>query len=82
MGRLIKNQRLLVTCIGKRQGDTGKNYPKYAGYPGSGCKFYRKALIKMNALAHDFHQKIRALFSAYTGIIGEMAAVMYLRRYC
>lgn len=45
---LVKADGFLVGIIGNRQGYLGKDYPKYADYPGIGGKLYREGLIKMN----------------------------------
>jgi len=45
---LVKIDGFLVGIIGNRQGYLGKDYPKYADYPGIGGKLYREGLIKMN----------------------------------
>ncbi len=45
---LVKVDGFLVGIIGNRQGYLGKDYPKYADYPGIGGKLYREGLIKMN----------------------------------
>ena len=45
---LIKIDGFLMGCIGNQQGYLGKDYPKYADYPGMGGKLYREGLIKLS----------------------------------